>query len=174
MKLTKSDREAFVKACLDDVPSVDYHEVARTKAMAWAKARMPDCVAKTYELDTNWINTVWVPMPGSICDVYLPVIGEHDCIEKLDPDFWKELNELNVKNREQSKTQQKLREELTGAIAQCSTLKQAQERLPEFVKYLPADRSGERMVNLPVANLISHLTAAGWPKDQPLAQGAQA
>ena len=173
MKLTKSDREAFVKACLDDVPSVDYHEVARTKAMAWAKARMPDCVAKAYELDTNWINTTWVFMPGSLCSVYLPV-PENTSISDLDPDFWKELEELDVKNREQSEIRQKLREELTGAIAQCSTLKQAQERLPEFVKYLPADRSGERMVNLPVANLISHLTAAGWPKDQPLAQGAQA
>jgi len=46
-------------------------------------------------------------------------------------------------------------------------LKQAQERLPELVKYLPADREKTRVTNLPaVINPVAELTAAGWPKDK--------
>lgn len=60
-----------------------------------------------------------------------------------------------------------LKAKLTAAIAACFTLKQAKERLPEFVKYLPTDRDSTGTSNLPaVANLVADLVQLGWPKDK--------
>ena len=41
--------------------------------------------------------------------------------------------------------------------------------LPEFEKYLPAERDVTGTVNLPVANVLAELTNLGWPKGEPYA-----
>ena len=64
----------------------------------------------------------------------------------------------------QAEKRESLREGVRGIIEACSTLKQAQERLPEFVDYLPLDRSNQAMANTPaIANVVGELVKAGWP-----------
>ena len=172
MKLTKFDKEAFVRACIDDVPQINYSEIARTKLMAWAKVIMPDVVQKAYELNPAYFETRWVYTPSGLDHVYLPVVEGGHIVRDKYPDVWAELVQLGADAKAQNEKINNLRGELSGAIGACSTLKQALERLPEFAKYLPADRDGKTVCTLPVANLIANLTNAGWPKDKPLAQGA--
>ena len=53
---------------------------------------------------------------------------------------------------------------LEAVISGCTTLKQAQERLPEFVKYLPQPER-KATPNLPsTTDVFDSLTKAGWPK----------
>lgn len=172
MKLTKSDKDAFVRACLDDVPQVDYNDVVRDKLMKFALSVMPDSVKVVYQLDPSWLRTSWVYTPGNLTPVCLPVLNGDYVIRDKYPELWAELVAMGDELQAQSIKLQDLRAELQSAIYCCSTLKQAKERLPEFEKYLPTDRDGTHISTLPVANLVADLTAAGWPKDQPLAQGA--
>lgn len=59
----------------------------------------------------------------------------------------------------------KLRKQLTAVITACSTLKQATEALPEFIKYLPEEAAKTIDRTLPVVgNLFTDLSKAGWPK----------
>ena len=77
----------------------------------------------------------------------------------------KALDALDAPCRAQKETVSKLRSEVKALIAACHTLKQARERLPEFAKYLPAERSPAPKQNpLMVANTVADLTKAGWPK----------
>lgn len=58
-----------------------------------------------------------------------------------------------------------LRKQLTAVIAACTTLKQAKEALPEFIKYLPEEPGNPVDRTLPVVgNLVADLSKAGWPK----------
>lgn len=57
-----------------------------------------------------------------------------------------------------------LRKQLTAVIASCTTLKQAKEALPEFIKYLPKEPGSAIDRTLPVVgNLVADLVKAGWP-----------
>ena len=42
MRLTKSDKEAFVRAVMDDVPQADYSEQVRSKLNAWGLESLPE------------------------------------------------------------------------------------------------------------------------------------
>jgi hypothetical protein len=172
MRLTNSDRDAFVQAVLDDVPQINYDEQARSKVMAFAIARLPADLQPLYKKYPDFFETSWYRTPGCVSSVY--AVGHTSCdIEAVDKDFWNELQELSNQKRAQSTTHSELRNQLHAAIFSCTTLKKAQEVLPEFKKYLPADRDGVVDRSMPIiSNLLATLTEAGWPKDQPLSQGA--
>lgn len=173
MRLINADREAFIQAVLDDVPQIDYDEVARSKINAWAVSRMPEALAKAYKEYPGFFKNGYYYTPGSLNGCY--AVGEDSRydIEDRDPVLWKELEELANQKTEQSNKLRDLRVQLRGVIFSCTTLKKAEELLPEFKKYLPADRDGQTDRKMPViSNLVATLTEAGWPKDQPLAQGA--
>lgn len=172
MKLTNSDRDAFVAACIDDVPQINYNQLVTDKLMAWAKSIMPPAVRATYDLDPSWIEKNYVYVPGGLRNLYLPTLTGGHVIRDNYPELWAELGEIDAAHCSQADKLVDLRSKLASAITACSTLKQAKERLPEFEKYLPADRDGKFISTLPVANLVADLLAAGWPKDQPIAQGA--
>ena len=44
MRLTNTLREAFIRAVMDDVPSIDYAEQEQKVATAWAVSIMPPYV----------------------------------------------------------------------------------------------------------------------------------
>lgn len=135
MRLTNTDRDAFIQSVMDDVPKIDYAEKARSMAMKHAVERMPALVAKLYKSNPEWVRGEHIPLG------YLPNgTSAHLPVERAS---------------------------VRSAIYGCSTLKQAKERLPEFEKYLPAERDGKYIPNLPaVANLVTEMMNAGWPKDQ--------
>lgn len=167
MRLTKSDKEAFVRAVMDDVPQIDYDEIVRSKVHAWALSVMPDEVRTAYLKYPEYIETYCVSTPRWCTSVYAPVPAHvHDLATRA-PELWEELIKLGEQKKEQTALHNSLEVKVTGLIETCSTLKRAKELLPEFVKYLPADRDTNGVLaNLPVANTVTDLMLAGWPKDR--------
>lgn len=169
MRLTKTDKEAFVKAVMDDVPSVDYDEQVRSKMKAWGLESLPEDLrplAKKYPdyFETRYVNTPsYCPSFSIICKPDWVYCGFKD----QEPEKYAELTAISVEAKAQEETREDMRREVTGLINDCSTLKVALAlaRLPEFEKYLPAERDGTGVVNLPVANVVTELMNLGWPKE---------
>lgn len=167
MKLTNSDREAFIRAVLDDVPQVNYNEQCRTLVMAWAVARLPADVAAAYKSNPGFITLAYVQTPGCLSSHYAPGLDPIYNLDAVAPELWAQLTPLSYAAKEQEATNKALREQLKGAIFSCTTLKKAKEMLPEFEKYLPADRDGVSDRAMPmISNLVATLVEAGWPKSQ--------
>ena len=185
MKLTKAHREEFVRAVLADVPTKDYTTQAEDLARKL-------CRAKYKKLGIDHINisrlvhagiyihvwrddatdTMLASRPSDAmrgyytCNTFASISGRgltdieiaeiSDCPEMMAirQGYADEFNMLN-----------KLRKQLTAVIASCTTLKQAKEALPEFVKYLPEEPGSTIDRTLPVVgNLVADLSKAGWPK----------
>jgi hypothetical protein len=162
MKLTKTDREAFVRAVMNDVPMVDYNEKARALAMEHLVASLPSAVRALWN--------------DNALRGYVKVIRHYtqyplDNITGPEGDFsiavTAQLDSLATAMSDQNDERRELQERLAGVIAGCSTLAKATKVLPEFVKYLPADRDGTGVTNLPaISGVVADLTKAGWPKEQ--------
>lgn len=165
MNPNKFDRQAFVRAVMDDVPMIDYEELARSKATQAVLSLLPREVLGTYKKYPNYFTKLGVSLPSPLGTLYMPTPG-YSAIKDQAPKVWEELTDMAAKLVEQSRKRRELELKITGIIESCRTLKQAKDRLPEFEKYLPADRSQLATQNLPVANLVADLTAAGWPKGQ--------
>ena len=178
MKLTNCDRDAFVASAMEDVPTIDYHEKARKLWIETIKASLPVDLLNAITKYPDWFSSNYVCLPGMLQNFSTVFRGDN-----IDPDEWHkdfpeliaQISEMADKLKEQQASHQKLRDQLRGAISLCNTLKQAEEALPEFKKYLPEDRDGDKKCRqMPViANLVADLMNAGWPKDQS-AQGVAA
>ena len=164
MNLNKYDREAFVRAVMDDVPSTDYVTQMRDLGAKTVIASLPPEVKGVLEKHPEYLERGGVVMPGS-GNLYM-VRPNPRVLRDGYPEVWAELVELESKNREQAARREALEAKLKAIIEGCRTLKQAKERLPEFEKYLPAERGVTGTTNLPVANLVAELIAAGWPKGE--------
>ena len=170
MNLNQYDRSAFVKAVMDDVPSVDYKQRALDMTIAAVLKLLPKEVRAVYKLCPEYLDKNSPNTPGGLDEPYMPTprtesgSSDYNCISKRDPETWAKLEELAELNKAQHNQRDALENKLIAVIGACRTLKQAQERLPEFAKYLPAERGTTGVSNLPVANVIADLTAAGWPK----------
>ena len=163
MRLTKADKDAFIQAVINDVPQIDYNEKVRVLIKNWAIARMPRVVQDAYREYPQYFDNHYMRTPGGLIGVFAPVLSNVD-ISKDDPEFWKQLVEINELDAAQDKVISDLKTKVRAMIEGCNTLKTAQERLPEFLKYLPADRDGTGVANLPVANTVADLMNAGWPQ----------
>lgn len=148
---------------MDDVPMTDYKEIAHKKAKETVVSLMPKEVQAVYKKYPSYLSSNGVNLPGLLENLYMPT-PSYSAIKDQAPDVWQELINLEIKYREQESQRSELKSKLTTVIEGCRTLKQAKERLPEFAKYLPAERGTSGTSNLPVANLVADLTAAGWPK----------
>lgn len=162
MRLTNSDRDAFVRAVMDDVPKIDYDTQAMELTNTWAIARMPEAVRKMYETHPDWVTRGYVSTPSGLSNFNVPCASTG---AYLDDDIRKQLEGLVELKEQQNKKRCDLHCNVRAMIYGCSTLKQAKERLPEFAKYLPQERDGQIIATLPaVANVVTDLMAAGWPK----------
>ena len=161
MKLTNYDRDAFIQSVLDDTPSVDYNDQARNLVQKSAVAKAPQKIKAAYADNS---------LRGFLkFDKYYSMPHPLGCVRTLDTEFKNEeldiqLADLASKSKAQSAIRDDLRMKLKAVIYSCTTLKQATERLPEFVKYLPKDRDGVTSGVPSVINLVEDLTKAGWPK----------
>lgn len=167
MRLTKTDKEAFVRAVLDDVPSHDFDEMAQLLVIGYFKKVLPKNVLAVLEdkETRDYIGSNYVGMPGCLCyfySRYCPVGWQGWA--QFPEDVSIRLNELATFKKEQTAKFGALRSEVTGMIEPITTLKAALAKLPEFAKYLPAEREVTGTVNLPVSNVVAELMHAGWPK----------
>lgn len=161
MNLTKSDREAFVRAVMDDVPMVDYDEQAGKLLTAAAIELMPEPVRVAYQTHPGWFARKYIYTLAGLQGQAIPLENTRS-LEKHA--VWKEVEKLGEQADVQAKAREAMRRKLTATIEACRTLKQAQRMLPEFEKYLPKERGVTGTTTLPVANLVADLTALGWPK----------
>jgi hypothetical protein len=172
MRLTNLHREAFVRAVLADVPFIDYDEQMRAIIREDAINALPAAVRgiarePLLEMFLNKEYYYGSAKTPSVM-IYAP-----------DRDFYKMSNGAAEKIRSlveldgaQQKVRNDLREKLTASINACTTRKIALERMPEFEKYLPVDPEvGGNGRYLPaIANLVTDLAAAGWPKGKQVAE----
>jgi hypothetical protein len=168
MRLTKYDKEAFVKAVMNDVPSVDYDEQVRSKMKAWGLESLPEDLRPLAKKYPDYFEKPYVYTPANCPNV--STICRPDWVyygfKDQEPEKYAELTAIDVEAKAQYETREAMRRKVTGLINVCSTLKTAKARLPEFEKYLPAEHGGTGVVNLPVANVLAELMNAGWPKGQ--------
>lgn len=165
MKLTQNDRDAFVRAVMNDVPTIDYVEQSRALVLKQLVQKLPP------KIKAIWNDS---ELRGFIkCDAYFRPIGSLSSVYgppvEYSPDAatMVKLQGMSAAKTAQHERLQELRSKVSGAIQGCTTLKQAKERLPEFEKYLPADRDGTGVNQLPaIANVVADLVKAGWPKDK--------
>ena len=163
MRLTKTDKDAFVRAVLDDVPSIDYDTQAHKLVRKGLIAKMPQVVREAYEAHPDWVRTNHIGLPAGLNDFYGPARG-YTSAKDLSPEIDDELETLRLAKKEQSTARDTLESHVRGMIESVTTLKAALKNFPEFAKYLPADRDATGTANLPAANVIAALTNAGWPK----------
>ena len=159
MRLTKEDKASFVINVMRDVPSEDYGELSVKVVRADAESQLPAAVAALLKTHPEYLRI----------DAYCHRIQDNYPRERasfigvsgfrLSPEAkvkFDSILERKVKREE-------LSIRVASMIASCSTLKQATENLPEFEKYLPAERT--EMKNLPaISNTVAELVKAGWPK----------
>lgn len=172
MRLTTSMRDAFVRAVLDDVPRVDYNEQFKTVAIAHCLSRLPKEIVKIYnnstlrgylKFETVSIREEWYESEVSAA---LPMYDNYHLV-KSELAALPEVQALTKAKQAQHDRIYKLRQDLKAAILSVSTVKQANELLPEFTKYLPQpEDKPSKFAPAVIANLAADLTAAGWPKDK--------
>lgn len=159
MKLTSALRVAFVRAAMADVPKIDYTEKARNLINKLNKEYQ--IKAKIDKVDIMRLTNTYL----NVVNQSFYVRGLTD-IEYADVKAHPEVKTLNDLHEAQRKAHHELERKLAGAIAGCSTRKQAAEALPEFEKYLPEDAVAA-MRSLPaIANVVTDFVKAGWPKNQ--------
>jgi hypothetical protein len=185
MKLSKTHKAEFVRAVLADVPTKNYPTQAEDLARKLCQAKYKELGIDKVDINRltyvgiyihvwrdDSTDTTVATLPSKAlrgyytCNSFAQINGngllDHEIAEITDcPEMMAirqgYANEFNMLN--------KLRKQLTAVIASCTTLKQAKEALPEFVKYLPEEPGSAIDRTLPVVgNLVADLSKAGWPK----------
>ena len=185
MKLTKAHRAEFVRAVLADVPTKNYPTQAEDLARKLCQAKYKELGLSGVDINrlkhTGIYIRVWQEdgsdtvvasrptdttrgyyLSNSLAQIAGNGLSEYEIAEitgcpemmAIRQGYADERNMLN-----------NLRKQLTAVIASCTTLKQAKEALPEFIKYLPEEPGSAIDRTLPVVgNLVADLSKAGWPK----------
>ena len=180
MKLSKAHKAEFVCAVLADVPTKNYptqaEDLARKLCQAKYKELGLDKVDPSRLSYASIYVRVWAseimladrPKDGCYypANTFAQIAGrglnEHEIAEITD---CPEMMVIRQGYADEYNMLNNLHKQLTAVIASCSTLKQAKEALPEFIKYLPEEPGSAIDRTLPVVgNLVADLSKAGWPK----------
>lgn len=168
MRLNKSDKQAFVLAVMADVPQIDYQAKARALVDQEIRAQLPTAVRAVYDDKKTrpYLGNAYVSLPGYFSCGYFDGAACYSMTSGLRDT----LSALSDEARAQETRRRDLKNRIEGVIESCTTLKRAKELLPEFEKYLPAERGTVIDRSVPViSNIVADLTAAGWPKGQEVA-----
>lgn len=175
MKLTKIHREAFIRGVMRDVPKVDYQTQVEAVISADIIATAPKKVAAVYEdlklrpyvcSGRHTLNCY--TSEGNAYRYFYGDAGLNSVSVIADyspsPDAVKKLNAILDAAKLQNAQRDELSTKVHNAIWGCNTLKQAQEQLPEFLKYLPIEiKPG---TTLAVQNPALDLAKYGWPEKE--------
>jgi hypothetical protein len=158
MRLTNTIRQAFVKAALDDVPSVNYQDQMYKLALKDAVDQLPPDVVKAYKAHPQYFN---------VSGRYHDGVGHYGGPwgdNRMRPETVKQIQDLHELNQAQRDHRRQLEIKLRGVADSTNTRKALVEALPEFEKYLPVeDLPLSRQVPA-LANVLSDFVKAGWPK----------
>lgn len=169
MRLTNIDRDAFIKAVLDDVPFVDYQEQARVALQKKAVELLPSKLRALHKEFGHWFKTdnLW-SLPHPLRGVHVVSLDDTETrkVMEADAEFWQSIKAMAASASAQEKQRDELKSKLRACIYACSTAKQARERMPEFAGYLPPDDDAPIRTLPVVANVVADLVKAGWPKDK--------
>lgn len=166
MRLTKNDRKAFIAAVMKDVPSKLGEIEAQAQALHIEDALtvMPEELRALYT-DERCRKFITHAKANSQAAGYIEV-PHHDRYgwrNICDPARAKKEEVFDQAYSAERKRLAELHEKLENAVAGCSTLKALKAALPEFEKYMPAERKPTTTA-LVVANVVADFAAAGWPK----------
>lgn len=164
-RFNATTRQAFVRAVMDDVPSVDYDEKMRVLLQKFAVASLPDALKPLYKTHAHWFNTVtYYNTPSGYPSVVC--VGEsHDQLDqaiKADNLMLDAVRLLAESKRAQNTTREMLRDKLRALVHSVSTHEALIKAAPEFSKYVSCAGVVDKTVPV-VANVLSELTSAGWP-----------
>jgi hypothetical protein len=163
MRLTKTIRESFVRAAMNDVPQTDYNEQITKLAKQEAEAMMPPKIAEAYKLHPDWFKSEGHYMGYEIGYVYIPLPNG----VRFPDEARAKLKALAEAKEAQEKEMNALSAKLQAAANSVATRKALVALLPEFEKYLPADDESACKTLPAVANLLADFSKAGWPKPAP-------
>ncbi len=154
-RVTKWDKQAIVKAIMADVPVPDKTKRKEELQAAVVKAMSPEA-RKLYKNCPEALRTKCV---GEL--IYNGTWSSRDIIVGDVKD--KVIDELKKKYEIEDQKISDARWSLKGAIEACTTIKQLNDRLPEFKKYFPTVE--KPVANLPaLSNVVADLSKLGWPK----------
>jgi Nucleotide modification associated domain 5 len=168
MKLTKTIRDAFVRAAMNDVPSVDYAEQIRAGTLAAVLEILPKPIRDMWNDPKlrRYLETHYVCVAGNI-NVAVPWPGylrNEEGRAAIKPEARAELDQLAALMKAQEAQRNALHIKLKGCAESVTTRKALVALLPEFEKYLPADEPAALRTLPVVANVVSDFVKAGWPK----------
>ena len=155
--ITKWDKQAIVRAIMADVPRVDKDKRRKELQAAIVKLMSPEA-RKLFNKTPNALRTYHV---GEI--TYNGSWGSREIIigDVIDA----KVDELCTKYKEEDRARYDIECKLKGIVETCRTVKQLNDRLPEFKKYFPTVE--KPVANLPaIANVVADLTKMGWPKGE--------
>lgn len=165
MRLIKSQKEAFVRAVIQDIPVIDFNQQCREIMEKSLKKIIPKHVQDFAAKNPGWIKLGYYSTPSSFSNFAFIMPDSHrneySIVRDKDNEAWQKLVELGNLEQEQKQKIKQVERQLQCVIDSCTTLKQALEQLPEFKKYLPSEEPSK---NLPAANIVSELNALGFPK----------
>jgi hypothetical protein len=155
-RITKWDKEAIVKAIMADVPLPDKKKRREELQAAVVKLMSPEC-RKLYKNCPSALRTQCI---GEL--IYDGTWSSRDIITG---DVKSSLiDDLKKKYEAEDKKISDARWALKGAIEACTTIKQLNDRLPEFKNFPTAEKPA---ANLPaLANVVADLSKLGWPKGE--------
>lgn len=167
MKLTKTMREAFVRAAMQDVPSIDYQEKARELVQKAALELAPPAIqklAKPGSAESQWLKCKSISLPGSLYNVMIRTCEDYPNYSMFPAHITAELKTMEGLNAAQTEQRRDLERKLSAAANSVTTRKALAELLPEFEKYLPADAPAACRSLPAIANVVAEFSKAGWPK----------
>jgi len=166
MRLTKTIREAFVRAAMQDVPKPeDFEAQARKLVIEDSISKLPAIIqplARNNELRFCIRTSSYWFGRGVFSSV--TVFEPHGTNYQPSPDVTAALRVLMDKANAESEMLRGLEQKLTGAVNSCTTRKALVTMLPEFEKYLPADEAAACKTLPAIANIVADFAKAGWPK----------
>lgn len=155
--ITKWDKQAIVKAIMADVPKVDKKKRREELQAAVVKLMSPEA-RKLFKTTPRALRTYHV---GDV--IYDGNWGSREIIigDVIDA----KVDELCTKYKEEDRARYDIECKLKGIVETCRTVKQLNDRLPEFKKYFPTVE--KPVANLPaIANVVADLSKLGWPKGE--------
>lgn len=170
MRLNTYDRDAFVRSAMEDVPEIDFNAKAQKLVNDYLKKVIPVDLQNAATKYPEYFPARTVSTPSPLMNFAHRLIPDDQSARNLTrfPDLLVKVKEVAVLADKQADQRRMLEAKLRAAVAPCTTLKQALELLPEFAKYLPTERDGDKTCrSMPVvANLVADLMNAGWPKKE--------
>jgi hypothetical protein len=156
MKLTKYQKEAIVRAILQDVPKPDMKKRREAAQAAIVKLMSPAC-RKVYRENPKALATVYV---GDRLNDGYGYEGRNIIAGDVSD---KQVEVVLAPYKEEDEKRSETCRNLNNAIMSCTTLASLQKMFPEFKKYYPTEVQPTK--NLPaLANVVADLSKLGWPK----------